>query len=147
VLHVRSVGCKVTGFSTPRQPGLCGPKTTKTCPDKKKNYLSHCKYIGKIFIELFGHFGVAQCSISALRFLHSPARRKQSHRRSFFARRFGSCAGWKGAVLKPGDSAMRDAKTQILTQDAQRIAALTGSVVLLVVVLLITTFGGAAAPV
>ncbi len=41
---------------------------------------------------------------------------------------------------------MRDAKTQTLTQDAQRIAALTGSVVL-VVVLLITTHGGAAAPV
>ncbi|MBL4537176.1 MAG: hypothetical protein JKP96_00775 [Oceanicaulis sp.] len=48
--------------------------------------------------------------------------------------------------MKPGDSAMRDAKTQTLTQDAQRIAALTGSVVL-VVVLLITTHGGAAAPV
>jgi hypothetical protein len=42
---------------------------------------------------------------------------------------------------------MRDAKTHTLTQDAQRIAALTGSVVLVVVVLLITTHGGAAAPV
>lgn len=42
---------------------------------------------------------------------------------------------------------MRDVKTQTLTQDAQRFAVLTGSVVLLVVVLLITTFGGAAAPV
>ena len=52
-----------------------------------------------------------------------------------------------GAVLKPGDSAMRDAKTQTLPQDAQRIAAVAGSVVLLVVVLLITTHGGAAAPV
>ncbi|WP_306015244.1 hypothetical protein [Oceanicaulis sp. MMSF_3324] len=50
-------------------------------------------------------------------------------------------------MLKPGDSAMRDAKTQTLTQDAQRIAAVAGSVVLLVVVLLITTHGGAAAPV
>ena len=60
---------------------------------------------------------------------------------------FHPCGRGSGIRLKPGDSAMRDAKTQTLTQDAQRIAALTGSVVLVVVVLLITTHGGAAAPV
>lgn len=64
-----------------------------------------------------------------------------------FRASFPTRPGRSGAVLKPGDSAMRDAKTQTLTQDAQRIAAVAGSVVLLVVVLLITTHGGAAAPV
>jgi hypothetical protein len=146
VLHLRSIDLTLTGFSTPRQPGLCGLKTTKCVQTNKKHHLIIDIYTGIFFSSCSDILVLRNAAFPPYGFC--TARRDESSRiAGHFSRAVSPDEPGGRRKLKPGDSAMRDAKTQTLTQDAQRIAALTGSVVLLVVVLLITTHGGAAAPV